>query len=89
VANTKSAKKRIIQNDTHRKRNVMLRSMYRTYIKKMELIIKENRKEDAMNIFANVSSILDKVAAKGIIHKNKAARHKSQLNHKIKNLKST
>ncbi len=87
VANIKSAKKRAIQSETHRKHNIALKSTYRTYIKKVETAIATNKKEDALKALKESVPVLDKVASKGIIHKNKAARLKSRLNDKIKNLK--
>ncbi len=87
MANIKSAKKRAIQSENRRKHNVALKSTYRTYIKKVETTIAANKKEDAAKALKEATPVLDKVAAKGIIHKNKAARLKSQLNDKIRKLK--
>jgi small subunit ribosomal protein S20 len=87
VANIKSAKKRAIQSENRRKHNVALKSTYRTYVKKVEAAIATNKKENAVKAFKESAPILDKAAAKGIVHKNKAARLKSRLNDKIKNLK--
>jgi small subunit ribosomal protein S20 len=87
VANIKSAKKRAIQSESHRKHNIGLKSTYRTYVKKVETAIAANKKEEALKALKESTPILDKVAAKGIIHKNKAARYKSRLNDKIKKLK--
>jgi ribosomal protein S20 len=66
---------------------VALKSTYRTYVKKVETAIATNKKEAAVQAFKESMPVLDKVAAKGIIHKNTAARLKSRLNSKIKNLK--
>jgi len=86
VANTKSAKKRAIQSECHRKHNTSLKSTYRTHIKKVETAITENKKEEAVKALKESISIIDKMAAKKIIDKNKAARHKSRLNAKIKKM---
>ena len=86
MANTKSAKKRAIQNESRRKRNMSLRSIYRTYIKKLEIAINTNINDNILKAFTRLSSVLDKVASKGIIHKNKAARYKNRLNNKIRNI---
>jgi small subunit ribosomal protein S20 len=87
VANTKSAKKRAIQNETRRKHNAALKSAYRTSLKKVEAAIASNNKEDAVNLFKNASRILDKTVTKGILHKNTANRYKSRLGTKVKNTK--
>lgn len=86
MANIKSAKKRAVQSESHRKHNVGLRSTYRTYVKKVETAIAANKKDEAIKALQESISILDKVAAKGIIHKNKASRHKSRLSGKVKKL---
>ena len=87
MANIKSAKKRAIQSESRRKHNVALKSTYRTYIKKVEAAITTSKKEDAIKAFKESMPVLDKAAAKGVVHKNKAARLKSRLNDKIKKLK--
>jgi small subunit ribosomal protein S20 len=86
VANIKSAKKRAVQSELHRKRNTSAKSAYRTYIKKVEAAIVANKKEDAIKALKEATPIIDKMAAKRILDKNKAARHKSRLNAKIKNM---
>lgn len=60
----------------------------RTAIKKTVTAIESGDKEEAQNALNAVSSILDRYAHKGLIHKNKAARHKSRLNAKVKALAS-
>lgn len=87
MANIKSAKKRATQSEIRRKHNVALKSTYRTYIKKVETAIAANKKEEAIKAFKEAIPVLDKAAAKGIIHNNKASRLKSRLNDKIKKLK--
>ena len=86
MANIRSAKKRAIQSETHRKHNVALKSTYRTYIKKVEAAILANKKDEAIKALQETRIVLDKVVAKGIIHKNKAARYKSRLSNKVKNV---
>jgi small subunit ribosomal protein S20 len=83
LANSKSAKKRAIQAEKRRQHNASRRSMMRTYLKKVIAAIEAGDKEQAQKEFAVAAPILDRVAAKGLIHKNKAARHKSRLNAKI------
>ena len=86
MANSPQAKKRARQNEKARKHNAGLRSMARTYLKKVDAAIEAGDAEQAKAAFAAAVSVLDRIADKGIIHKNKAARHKSRLNSKIKAL---
>ncbi|WP_435274854.1 30S ribosomal protein S20 [Psychrobium sp. nBUS_13] len=86
MANIKSAKKRAIQAEKNRQHNASRRSMMRTYMKKVMSAIEAGNKEDATKAFAEIQPVLDRYATKGLIHKNKAARHKSRLNTLIKAL---
>jgi small subunit ribosomal protein S20 len=86
VANTRQAKKRILQSERNRKRNVNLRSKYRTYIKKVLSALTTNKGTEAKDSYKETVSVLDKMVTKGIIHKNKAARHKKRLAVKVKKL---
>lgn len=86
MANIKSAKKRAIQSEKNRQHNASRRSMMRTYMKKVMAAIEAGNKEEATTAFGEVQPILDRYATKGLIHKNKAARHKSRLNTLIKAL---
>jgi len=86
VANSPQAKKRARQNDKRRQHNASLRSMVRTYIKKVVAAIDAGDAEKAKTAYAEAVPVIDRMADKGIIHKNKAARHKSRLNAQIKDL---
>lgn len=86
MANTASAKKRARQGEKHRQHNASFRSMVRTYIKKVQAAIQTGNKENAAKAYAEAVPVIDRMADKGIIHKNKAARHKSRLNTQIKAL---
>ncbi len=86
MANTVQAKKRALQAEKNRKHNVSLRSMMRTYIKKTTAAIQANDKAKALEAFQMAQKTLDRFADKGLIHKNKAARHKSRLTLQIKAL---
>jgi len=86
VANTRQAKKRTIQSKKHREHNFSLRSMYRTAIKKVLQAIEDGNKDAALEAFKSAVPTIDKMVTKGIMHKNKAARHKSRLNAAIKTL---
>ncbi|MBA3988913.1 30S ribosomal protein S20 [Aliidiomarina maris] len=86
MANIKSAKKRAVQAEKSRQHNASRRSMMRTYLKKVNAAIVAGDKDKASTAYAELTPILDRYAAKGLIHKNKAARHKSRLNAQIKAL---
>ncbi|MEM0516257.1 30S ribosomal protein S20 [Pseudoalteromonas sp. YIC-827] len=86
MANIKSSKKRAVTSEKRRQHNASRRSMMRTYTKKVIAAIQAGDKEAAQAAFAVATPILDRYATKGLIHKNKAARHKSRLAAKIKAL---
>lgn len=86
MANIKSAKKRARQSEQSRMRNVSARSMMRTSLKKVVKAIEANDKATATQAFQAAAPLLDRYASRGLIHKNKAARHKSRLNAKIQSL---
>ncbi|CAL4320035.1 30S ribosomal protein S20 [Buchnera aphidicola (Protaphis terricola)] len=86
MANIKAAKKYSITSEQRRKKNVSQRSKVRNFIKKVRLAITSGDKKKAEDAFKNMQPIIDKYSTKGIIHKNKAARHKSILSLKIKKL---
>lgn len=77
MAHHKSALKRIRANESKRLRNKYYLKTTRTFIKKLK---KSTDKEEAMDLYKKVSSMLDKLAKKNIIHKNNAANKKSKLN---------
>lgn len=86
MANSPQAKKRAVQAEKSRKHNASLRSMTRTYIKKVIAAVEAGDAEAAQTAYAAAVPAIDKLANKGIIHKNKAARHKSRLSKKVKAL---
>ena len=86
MANSPQAKQRARQNEKSRTHNASLRSMARTYLKKVDAAIEAGDAEQAKAAYAAAVPVIDRIADKGIIHKNKAARHKSRLNSKIKAL---
>jgi small subunit ribosomal protein S20 len=83
LANSAQARKRARQAETHRKHNQHLRSTLRTSLKKVVNAIAEGDKEKAQKAFTSGVPVIDRMADKGVIHKNKAARHKSRLNSQI------
>ena len=84
MANTAQAKKRARQSLTRRNMNFGLRTEFRTAIKKVLKVIASGDKTAAKSEFINTQSTIDRIARKGIFHKNKASRHKSRLSAKIK-----
>jgi small subunit ribosomal protein S20 len=86
LANIKSAKKRARQSEQRRLRNVSARSMVRSALKKVVKAIDAKDKAAATSAYAAAVPVMDRYAARGLIHKNKAARHKSRLNAKIRDL---
>lgn len=88
MANSPQARKRAKQNEKRRQHNASLRSMVRTYIKRVQAEIAKGNHEAALSAYTTAVPIIDRIADKGIIHKNKAARHKSRLNAQIKALAS-
>jgi len=79
LANIKSAKKRAVQSEKRRKHNASRRSMMRTFIKKTYAAVAAGDKEAALKAFQEMQKVVDIQASKGLIHKNKAARHKANL----------
>ena len=86
MANTAQTRKRARQNDTQRIHNASLRSTLRTALKKITKAILLGDKKVAKKTFDENVPIIDKIADKKIIHKNKAARHKSRLNSALKSM---
>ncbi len=86
MANIKSAKKRARQAENRRRHNAGLRSMVRTHIKKVVNEIAAGNKDNAQQAYIAAVPVIDRMVTKGIIHKNKAARHKSRLSAQIKEL---
>ena len=84
MANSAQARKRARQNDKQRTHNASLRSALRTAIKKVIKAIDGGDKAAAQSVYQQSVSVIDSIADKKIIHKNKAARHKSRLSGAIK-----
>ena len=88
MANSPQAKKRARQAENRRQHNASLRSAVRTSIKKVIAATQTGNADDAQQAYAAAVPVIDRMADKGIIHKNKAARHKSRLNAQVKALKT-
>jgi small subunit ribosomal protein S20 len=79
MANSAQARKRARQSETQRQHNASLRSTLRTAIKKVQKAVVAGDKAAAQAIYQESVGTIDRIADKNIIHKNKAARHKSRL----------
>ena len=86
MANSAQAKKRARQAVSRRSHNASFRSLVRTVIKQVDTAIASGDAEQAKNAYASAVPVIDRMADKGIIHKNKAARHKSRLNAQVRAL---
>lgn len=86
MANSPQARKRARQAEKRRTHNSSLRSMVRTVIKKVNAAIGSGDQAAAKTAYDSAVPVIDRMADKGIIHKNKAARHKSRLNAQVKAL---
>lgn len=83
MANIKSQIKRNRQNEVRRQRNKSVRSTLRTRIKRYLNAAESGDSDTARQELSGVSKALDQAAAKGVIHKNKAANQKSRLARKL------
>ena len=88
MANSAQARKRARQATRRRARNASHRSTVRTYIKKVVAAIDAGDQASAASAFQAAEPIIDRMAGKGILHKNKAARHKRRLAARIRALPS-
>jgi small subunit ribosomal protein S20 len=86
VANIKSAGKRARQAEKARKHNMGLRSLMRTKIKTVVNACDAGDKDAAVAAYKEAVPVIDRMINKGIVNKNKAARHKSRLNSRVKKL---
>lgn len=88
MPNIASAKKRVRQTAKRRMHNKHLRSRMRTQVKTVLRAIDAGDREAAIAAYKAAMPVIDSIADKGIVHKNKAARHKSRLNAHIKALQA-
>ena len=79
MANIKSAKKRILVNQTKADRNKAIRSSVKTAVKKVYAAIEANDKETAASALLAATATIDKACTKGVYHKNNASRKVSRL----------
>ena len=86
MANTAQARKRARQGEKRRRHNAARRSLLRTRIKQVVQAIEDGDKEKAQAAYQRAVPVIDTMAGDSIIHRNKAARHKSRLNTRIRAL---
>lgn len=86
MANTAQARKRVRQAEKSRQRNASQRSMMRTMVKRVFTALAEGDKTAAETAYKEAVPVLDHMARKGLIHKNKAARYKSRFNSQVRSL---
>ncbi len=84
MANSPQARKRARQADKAKQHNASQRSMVRTYIKKVRAAVEAGDGAAATEALKAAGPVIDRMADKGILHKNAAARHKSRLNAAVK-----
>lgn len=84
VANSPQARKRARQNEDRRQRNQSARSRLRTSIKKVLRAVRAADREAATTAYREAVPAIDRAAGRGLIHKNKASRHKRRLNARIR-----
>jgi len=91
LANTKKANqalKRARQSEKRRVENKWQMSRMGTYIKRVLTAIESKNQDLAKTEYRDAASIIDRLVTKGLIHKNKANRHKSRLNKRLKALET-
>ena len=86
MANIKSAKKRILVNETKAARNKAIRSKVKTAIKKVEAAVAAGDKAAAQTAFQSSITEIDKACTKGVYHKNNAARKVSRVTKAVNTL---
>ncbi len=88
MANTAQARKRARQASQQRAHNMSQRSELRTAIKGVRKAVAAGDKAKAQEVFKAAQCIIDRIADKGIVHKNVAARNKSRLSAAVKGIAS-
>jgi small subunit ribosomal protein S20 len=87
MANIKSARKRARQAQGRRVHNMSLRTAVRTAIKNVKKAVAGGDKTAAASVLRESQRVIDRVVAKGVLHRNAGDRHKSRLAHALRNLK--
>lgn len=86
MANSLQARKRARQAEKRRRHNASFRSVLRTAMKKVVRLIRAGDKQAAVDAFKAAVPVIDSAVGKGLIHCNKAARHKRRFNIAIKTM---
>ncbi len=87
MANIKSARKRAHQAIGLRTHNMSLRTEVRTAIKNVKKALAAGKKDEAAKALRESQRVIDRIVAKGVLHRNAGDRHKSRLAHALKGLK--
>jgi len=87
MANIKSVRKRAKQAIVRRGRNLGLRTEVRTAIKNVKKAVAAGNKDAAAKALVESQRAIDRIVAKGVLHRNAGDRHKSRLAHAIKGMK--
>ena len=83
MPNIKSAKKRVLVSNKKAAQNKMIKNEARTYVKKVELLVKEGKTEEAKLALNETFSVIDSAVSKGVLHRNNAANKKAKLSKKV------
>lgn len=86
MANSPQARKRALQNHKRRVHNHGMRSTMRTAVKKVLRAVRDGDRDAATAAYRKAVPLVDRMAGKGLIHRNRAARYKSRLNNRIRAL---
>ena len=87
MANLKSVRKRAKQAIVRRGHNLSLRTEVRTAIKSVKKAVAAGNKDAAAKALVESQRVIDRIVAKGVLHRNAGDRHKSRLAHAVKGLK--
>jgi small subunit ribosomal protein S20 len=87
MANIKSARKRAKQAVERREHNMSLRTEVRTAIKNVKKAVAAGNKDNATKALRESQRVIDRIVAKGVLHRNAGDRHKSRLAHALKGMK--
>ena len=86
MANNSSARKRVRQNERRRQNNIAQKNRMRTAVKNVIHAANAGNAQEATNLYKTAQPLIDSLARKGIIHKNKAATQKKTLSRQIKSM---
>ena len=87
MANTAQARKRARQAVARRAHNMSLRTAVRTAIKNVDKALAAGDKDAAAKMLRESQRVIDRVVAKGVLHRNAGDRHKSRLAHALRAMK--